>query len=162
MGELLLSTGETVLFDDDDRAVVEASSWSRHPSPHSTYVRETGGTRRYLHRVLCADEIEALGGTVEVDHRNGDGLDNRRANLRVTTVTLNQANRRPHLGRRFKGATYHRRSGKWQAQLVSQGRNRYLGLHPTEEAAARCYDEAALAEWGEYARVNFPLETKGG
>jgi hypothetical protein len=95
-----------------------------------------------------------------LDHANGDGLDNRRENLRPAGQDLNSANMRPAIpgqSSRFKGVRRHS-EGKWEAR-IRVGHPIYLGLFSDEEAAARAYDTAARAAWGEFARPNFPGQT---
>ena len=98
-------------------------------------------------------------GVKGVDHINHDGLDNRRANLRPATPRQNNHNERPRTGSSspFKGVAWDGRwRGRWQAHIAIDGRRQSLGRFPTEEAAARAYDAAALATQGEYAWLNFP------
>lgn len=93
-----------------------------------------------------------------IDHRNGNGLDNQRANLRQATSPQNAANKRPGIGFTsvYKGVSWNVRSDKWRAQIWTGGKSYWLGLYAVEEDAARAYDAAALAAWGEFARTNFP------
>jgi hypothetical protein len=93
---------------------------------------------------------------IEVDHRNHNGLDNRRSNLRLATGHQNQGNRRPQGGSpRFKGVYLSR--SKWVAQIRFGGSKRYLGRFTVEEDAARAYDAAARLIFGEFACTNFNL-----
>jgi len=104
-----------------------------------------------MHQILCPGQ--------EVDHRNNDGLDNRRANLRPTTHRLNMANQRKQArptASRFKGVTIQRDHPRkpWTTQIKIDGKTYRLGHHATEEEAAITYNAAALAAWGEFARLN--------
>ena len=83
----------------------------------------------------------------EIDHINGNPTDNRWRNLRAATRSQNEANGPPRGD--FKGVT--RTGGRWVARC---GRD-YLGCFRAPEEAARIYDKAAVAKWGEYARPNF-------
>lgn len=147
----------TIKYDAVDHHIVAQYTWRAEIHEHTTYAACT--TRRpdgrwttlYMHRLL----IGAPKGK-QVDHRNHDGLDNRRRNLRLATSSQNLANQLKNPGRssRFKGVTWHRRGGKWQAQIAVEGKRRYLGLHETEEAAARAYNKAAREAWGNFALLN--------
>lgn len=94
---------------------------------------------------------------MQVDHVNGDRLDNRRSNLRIATCTQNQWNRgKTCLAKarsRFKGVQYHNFSGLWRARIRVNGRRLSLGYYRTEEAAAHAYSVAARMLHGEFAKL---------
>jgi hypothetical protein len=108
-----------------------------------------------MHRALLSAPVG-----VEVDHVNRDGLDNRRANLRLATKRQNQQNcaKRPHNTTGFKGVIRdgHVPARPFLAQVGIDGRRTFLGRFATAEEAARAYDAAAVKHFGEFARVNFP------
>jgi hypothetical protein len=143
------------LIDESNRELVEPYNWQTVYAKHTFYVRGyvPGSDRKrftLLHRLI----LDAPKG-VEVDHRNGNGLDNRRSNLRLATRSQNRANVRAVVNgsSRYKGVTRHK--GAWQADIA----NNYIGRFSTEEAAARAYDAEALARYGpEWACLNFPEE----
>jgi hypothetical protein len=92
---------------------------------------------------------------IDVDHINGNGLDNRRENLRVGTRAQNLANTGSRVGTsRFKGVSFCRRTGRWKAQITVDGRNQNLGRYDTQEEAALVYNVAAKQTWGEFAALN--------
>lgn len=89
---------------------------------------------------------------LEVDHRDGDGLNNKRRNLRKATHRQNMANRR-NTGNQLKGIT-RERNGKWRAQIYGiDGRKKYLGTRDTKVEAHELYVVAAKEINGEFARV---------
>lgn len=112
----------------------------------------------YMHRLIA----ETLPG-FETDHENGDGLDNRRSNLRTATASQNSGNtwkpRRPggmaHSSR-YKGVSWDKSRSRWQAKICRNGRHKNLGRYDDEADAARAYDAAAMLHYGEFARLNFP------
>ena len=94
-----------------------------------------------------------------VDHINGNGLDNRKANLRLATGTQNGYNRRKTRKRtwsKYKGVTFDKRRKKWEGKIVINGRKQHLGSFTNELDAGRAYDEAAKKYHGEFALLNFP------
>lgn len=96
----------------------------------------------------------------QVDHINGDKLDNRRDNLRLCSATQNAHNRGKYVGKSvFKGVTWQKRTydesrGYWKAQIIVDGKVIYLGSYPTDRDAAAAYNDAATKHFGEFARLN--------
>jgi len=96
---------------------------------------------------------------VVADHRNGNGLDNRRSNLRVATYQENSWNARGKGNKHgFIGVVWHARDRRWKANIRYNYRRRGLGTFYSAEDAARAYDRAALKLHGKFARLNFPDE----
>ena len=91
---------------------------------------------------------------VELDHRNRMRNDNRIANLRIATRAGNVANGIRKRKEGYKGV-YPRETGKWRAMITVRGRVIRLGQFIDPVEAARAYDAAAVAHFGEFARLNF-------
>jgi hypothetical protein len=92
-----------------------------------------------------------------IDHINRNGLDNRRANLRLATVTQNAWNSKKRNSRSgYKGVWFAAEKGLWRAAIVNEGRKIHLGYFKDKTAAARKYDEAAKKYRGQFALLNFP------
>lgn len=104
-----------------------------------------------LHRFI----LDAPKG-VKVDHKDLDGLNCTRNNLRLATASQNQHNRDKQANNTtgYKGVTLHKPTGKYRAQMTVKGRPKHLGLFTTREEAAQCYNEAATRIHGEFARLN--------
>lgn len=88
-----------------------------------------------------------------IDHRNGDGEDNRIENLRAATKTEN--NRNAIRGRSntsgYKGVSWHKQRCKWRASIVVDRQQKHIGLFDTAEEAHAAYAQHALREHGEFA-----------
>jgi hypothetical protein len=156
-----LQNGLVALIDDEDAEWADLPWFAtRGRGAHTMYARrhcprdDGRDTTRLLHR-----DILGVPPGVHVDHVNGDGLDNRRANLRLCTHEDNMRNRRPRPGQ-FKGVRPSPRGGQgWTARIQIGGKGLHLGTFETAEAAARAYDAAARRFFGEFARPNFPGES---
>jgi hypothetical protein len=118
----------------------------------------------YMHRILTGAAMGEL-----VDHQDGDGLNNQRANLRVCTSRQNSRNKtcsRPNRKAPFKGIYWHGKRQRWCARIAA-GKQRedgtskviVLGYFVSPEEAAAAYDKAALEHFGEFAQVNFQAES---
>lgn len=128
-----LTQGLYALVDDEDYPAVVGLSWCAMRTRHTFYAYRSGSV--LMHRMLCP-------GWPQVDHANGDGLDNRRANLRPASHSQNQANRpkAPGSSSQFKGVQLFRRTGKWRARIKIDGLEHHLGYFMVEADAARAYD----------------------
>ena len=93
-----------------------------------------------------------------VDHRNNNGLDNRRDNLRLATSSQNNCNsrKRKNTTSQFRGVCFCKAKGKWDANINLAGKRIWLGSFDSEIEAGKAYDEAAKKCHGEFARLNFP------
>jgi hypothetical protein len=152
--EIPLSRGLVALVDDIDAALA-VHNWHAIPDNATIYA----GRHRVGSQTTVLMHREVLGSPPShVDHINGDGLDNRRANLRLATPSQNGGNRRARVGgsSRFKGVCWHRKQQCWSAYITVDRRRISLGSFQLEEEAARAYDQASRAGFGEFARVNFP------
>lgn len=153
--ELKLSSGAVALIDVDDWTAVSAYRWHEARDRWGSYAVanvtvEDRRTQIKLHRLIT----RAPHGQ-QVDHRNHNGLDNRRANLRIATPSQNAANNRPTSSRSgYKGVGWHKARGKWRAYITVDRRTRHLGLFDDPWEAAQAYNAAALDAWGEFAYVN--------
>jgi hypothetical protein len=145
-----LTRGLWAIVDESDYEWLSKYSWQAvHTRRGLMYARRRmNGKRVSMHRLLVDAE--------EVDHINGNTLDNRRCNLRPATHAQNIRNsaRKGNSGYRFKGVYL---SGKrWHIRITVDGRQVSHGPYQSEEDAARAYDAAARTHYGEFARLNFP------
>lgn len=149
-----------VLIDEEDREKVSAYQWYlveySHGLRYAVFLHRAGRRAQRqtgMHRLLLGFPKGM------VDHRNGNGLDNRKENLRGCTNTQNQQNqtinRRQVKSSRYKGVCWDKRSCRWIAHIRVNTRKKYLGRYLDEADAARAYDAAALEYFGEFARINF-------
>lgn len=158
--EIPLTQGYVTLVDDEDAERIAGLRWYVLTSPKSpVYAARAERDERGQRHVLLHRAIVKAPKGIPVDHINRDSLDNRRSNLRLATTSQNGANRSANAGRRFKGVTFDKSCGLWRAQIQPGGRGRTIGRFKTEEEAARAYDDVALELWGDFANLNFPLDT---
>lgn len=161
--EVPLTKGYTAIVDDEDYDRVVKIRWHvltgriNSPTYASSSQKINGKWKNVsLHRYILNAPIG-----IQVDHRNGDGLDNRRANLRVASVAQNAYNRRPMKGSfsGYKGVRHKMFTrDRWIASIGHERRLLHIGMYDTAEEAARAYDAKAKELFGEFAYVNFPDE----
>jgi len=91
---------------------------------------------------------------MQVDHIDGNCLNNQKNNLRICTHSENMKNRKANSNKRFKGVEKVP-SGKWRAQITVNGKKIYIGTYETELEAAQAYDKEAVKFHKEYSKTNF-------
>ncbi|HRK67158.1 MAG TPA: AP2 domain-containing protein [Hyphomonas sp.] len=166
VGFVGLTRGAVAFFDPIDILTVSGRKWN---------VALAAGTLRYarcsdakgktilMHRAVMQPQSDKW-----VDHRDFDGLNNRRSNLRVCDPAENSRNRRLHVDALvgFKGVSRLHRGNRFEARICASGRVRRIGIYNTPEEAARAYDREAVREHGAFALTNERLgllsSEKGG
>jgi len=143
----------TVIYDDLDHHIVRQYKWSIQVNGSGVcYARgseiKNMKNRLYMHRLIMAP----LTRSDLIDHANGDGLDNRRCNLRKCTRRQNAYNSKPPKGREYKGVEFYR--GRWSPQIIWEGIRIRMGRYDTKEEAISVYDKVAERLHGEFAWLN--------
>lgn len=165
MKEIMLTLGKVALVDDADFEALSRFKWSADQFGEIFYARtkmSISGKSRWvrMHRFLLNPPSWAV-----VDHRDRNGLNNQRSNLRACTVKENNANRSARGVSKYKGVcrTQIRRLNKsgelkvydyWQASIQVDNKSKVLGRFKQEDDAAKAYNEAALEKYGEFANLN--------
>lgn len=149
--------GLEAIIDADDAPLAEGYNWYALKDGRTNYaVRKAGrfhSNRNLLirlHRVILAAPDDML-----VDHRDCDGLNCRRANLRLATPTQNAFNRRLALNNTsgFKGVSFCKPKNKWEACIKAGGPLQRLGWFDTPEEAHEAYRKAASSQHEQFARL---------
>lgn len=149
-----LTQGKFAQVDDVEFEELSRCKWYFDGYYAARDCRNSGRKSKvYMHR-----QIMNTPAGMETDHIDGNGLNNCRSNLRICTRVENGRNARKtnNCSSVFKGVTWHKQRGKWQAQIEILGNRKHLGLYKIPEDAAHAYDKAALEYYGEFAKLNFP------
>lgn len=155
---IAITQGKVVIIDDEDYALVKPWKWqARYNDKSKTWyaVREVRlkgkrvGLERMHREIMNAKPSEI------VDHRDHNGLNNQKDNLRKCTTPSNSRNRRisPHSSK-YKGVYWSKKGKIWRAQICVNWKNMSLGSYSNEVEAALVYNEAAMKFFGEYALLN--------
>ena len=157
--------GYFAIVDDADYERVIAGPWYAHKGNKknrsyyaSRSVRISGNhwVEQKMHRFI----LELTNPKIDGEHEDGNGLNNRRSNLRICTRRRNMGNGRKRLQQGskpcssvFKGVSLNKKNGKWRAGITRNGKRKSLGHFVHEKDAALAYDKAAFEMWGEFARA---------
>lgn len=150
--------GLFALVDDEDYKWLSLREWGVFVavagSPYAAFW-DNKGVDVLMHRdILGLSKGDGLKG----DHKDGNTLNNQRANLRRATHAQNMRNRKLQNNNTtgFKGVYFRPKQLNFIARLKHDGKDKYLGSFGDEVTAAQAYDVAARANYGEFARLNFP------
>jgi hypothetical protein len=146
------------IIDPEDYEKIAVDDWQLYNNHNYKYyaVRLEDCKVVFMHRQIMNNPAGFV-----VDHRNREGLDNRKSNLRLATRSQNNCNRKQMQGTsKYRGVCYNKRTKKWRAAISFNGMYKHLGLFETEEEAGRAYDEAAKELHGEFATLNFPQDPR--
>lgn len=146
--EIPLGKNQFAIIDSDDLEFVMRYEW-RFKTGHCNYAVTMGRNSTKLHNYI----MNCPEGKV-VDHRNGNGLDNRRDNLRICEHYQNVWNQKKakNTKNRFKGVQ--KRGKKWSASISCRNKRYQLGVFDTEAEAAIAYNDKAKELHGDFSNIN--------
>lgn len=157
MKQIQLTQNKVTLIDNADYEYFNQWEWYalRSKNGKTFYAVRNTGRSPHQKRVFMHREIMNTPIGMETDHRDGNGLNNQRDNLRVCTNTQNQANKGKQSNNTsgYKGVFWN--NEKWQARINIDGKHIHLGHFINVKDAAQAYDNAAKNIYGEFARTNF-------
>lgn len=159
MKKIELTKGFFALVDDEDIELVANYSWRVIPTRNTMYAKAyvRGSGRKNPQQVFMHRLIMNAPKGIEVDHINGNGLDNRKENMRLCSHAQNIQNQRNTSCRgssSYRGVSWSKKDKRWVAQICKDYSNEVLGYFKNEKEAALAYNEAALKYFGEFARLN--------
>jgi len=144
------------LVDNADYTYLARHKWSAHEKHGTIYAERrlvVGGKQAilHMHRIIMGLADGELG-----DHKNGNGCDNQRHNLRACSTKENIRNQKTRSTNKtgFKGVSWKSNQSKFVAQITVDGKNLNLGCHICPMRAAGTYNKAASEAFGEFARLN--------
>ena len=158
MKRIPLTKGHYALVDDQDYALVSRYNWCAATKKNYT-AYAVRSTRKAIEGVRKTQQMHRLimgvtDPTVKIDHKDGNGLNNRRENLRKATSAQNQFNRRVPTTNTSGcvGVVWHKRRKRWRAQISGNRQYMFLGDFKSKSQAARARALAVSKYHGEFGR----------
>jgi len=158
MKQIQLTQGKVALVDDDDFEYLNQFKWNAQKDGNKFYAKRMitingKRTAQLMHVVIMGDNPLKL----DIDHKDGDGVNNQKSNLRLCTHQQNMMNRRLGINSssKYKGVHYSNVRQKWQSRIQTEGRRISLGFFNNKEDAARAYDVTAVKYHGDFFLLNF-------
>lgn len=153
MKTIVLTQGKAALVDDGDFEFLSKFKWHAHKDRHTYYARSRhGGATLRMHRLICGDPEPGF----VIDHINGNGLDNRRVNMRAVSANVNALSTKRYCNNTsgYRGVVLDKRRNLYAAQLQVREngvkRKIHLGYFPTPEEASRAYHAAVKERYGNF------------
>lgn len=164
MKYIKLTQEKYAIVDDEDYEFINQYKWYANRDKNIFYAKRgiiIGGQNKqkkiWMHRIILERKLKRLLNINEyTDHRNHDGLDNRRDNLRLCNKSENSSNSNKHkkTSSQYKGVSWHKSHKKWRTQIEINRKSKHIGYFKNEIEAAKAYDEVAKELFGEFARIN--------
>lgn len=154
-----VSQNHVAMVDDEDYTRLQKYSWFYHGNGYAArgYHKDGRLVTIKMHQEILGKQVSGY----EIDHINGNQLDNRKCNLRITTHHQNTFNCKKRIApipgvnpSKYKGVAWRNDRNKWRSTITYNGYRYYLGLYEKEEEAALAYNKAAVNYYGEFARLN--------
>lgn len=149
------------LVDDEDYNRLSQYKWTAVKRPNDQFyavrsIQIDKGKRVII--LLHRDVLDVVGKKCTIDHRDHNGLNNQKENLRICNTSENLGNRRNsaslNITSKYKGVHWFKRNSKWHAQIMVNYKHIHLGYFTNEKDAALAYNRAAIKYFGEYAYLN--------
>lgn len=140
-----------VMVDDEDFKFLNQFYWQADKNSSIATHKKGDRKRILMHRLIMNPPIG-----IEIDHIDGNRLNNQKSNLRFATSSQNKINRgaRKDNSSGFKGVSWNKNLKKWGVRLMINKKYKHLGLFKDKIEAAKVYNENALKYYGEYAWLN--------
>lgn len=154
---ILLRDFRFCVVDERDFAALSQHKWLYHDGGYAFRKGKISEGQLYKTRIYMHRQVMGFPEGLEIDHIGGDGLDNRRSELRPCTKLQNQQHRirkRKNTSSKYRGISWHTKSQKWCAAIVKDKKSRFLGSFTNEVEAALAYNRAATELFGEFASLN--------
>lgn len=139
-----------IMVDDEDYEDLNRFYWQ---------VDKSNSVKRHINSkkgILMHRQIMEAKPNQEIDHIDGNRLNNQKSNLRFATSSQNKINRGARKDNKsgFKGVSWHNQRKKWTARIMASGKYLSLGLFLNKEEAAKAYNDAVIKHYGNYAWTN--------
>jgi hypothetical protein len=156
MKQISLTKDQFALVDDEDFEWLNQWKWCANKFQNRWYAYR-GTKKPKMHTILMHRFIMGATKGQEIDHKDGNGLNNTRNNLRFCEHYQNLFNKKGNIisVSKYKGVSLHRRDKLWRARIQINGKQRTIGYFKDEKKAAEAYDIEARKYFGEFAFLNF-------
>jgi hypothetical protein len=142
-----LTQGLNAIIDISDIELISDFSWHAHKTKYSFYASRDASSYKLMHRLIMNAPADFY-----VDHKDGNGLNNRRSNLRLVTHQQNMLNRRRHQPG-LKGTYFDKKKNRWIVQIKIDGKQKKIGSFLNEQDAHQAYVDASQKFHGEFGRA---------